>query len=255
MKNYLTRLLVLCSISLLFFNCGENKNKENRRLEFEPIKTIRLDVPEPSGLDMTFDKLGFWTVSDETSKVYRLDIDGNVMRSFKIKGSDPEGIAVVDSNIIAVVLERDREVVLLDTLGKELLRKKLDLRGDLNSGLEGISYDRINEKYYLVNEKSPGLLIELDKNLNELKRTVLNLAKDYSGIFYESIDDVLWILSDESKKILITDKVGNIIDEYKTTIVQAEGITYDRDSGKLFVVSDAKEELYEYRVIMRRTED
>jgi uncharacterized protein YjiK len=249
MNKYLTQLFFQSILILVLVSCGKNDLPDNKDYKFEIVRIIKLNVPEPSGLDLTFNKDGFWTVSDENSTVYRLDKEGNILRSFKVKGVDLEGITVVNEKTIAVLLERTREVVLTDTLGKEMKRKKLDLKGDLNSGPEGITYDAVNEKFYIVNEKSPGMLIELDKNLNEFSRTELKLAKDYSGIFYEKNNNVLWILSDESKKILITDKSGNLIEQYNTTIDQAEGITLDYENDRLFMVSDRKEELYEYRII------
>lgn len=249
MKIIFKNIIFQFVLIVLFFSCSVKEKSGEKSYTFESVRTVKLKVPEPSGLDIAYNKYGFWTVSDENSTVYRLDPDGNILRSFKVKGVDLEGIATVGENVIAVVLERTREVVLLDTLGKEIKRKKLNLKGDLNSGPEGITYDDINKWFYIVNEKSPGLLIELDENLNELSRTELKLARDYSGIFYERINDVLWILSDESKKILITDKSGNLIEQYNTTIDQAEGITVDYENGRLFIVSDRKEEFYEYRII------
>lgn len=249
MKKYLTQLFFHSILILVLVSCGKNNLPDNKDYKFELVRIIKLKVPEPSGLDLTFSKDGFWTVSDENSTVYRLDNEGNILRSFKVKGIDLEGITVINENTMAVVLERTREVVLTDTLGKEMKRKKLDLKGDLNSGPEGITYDAVNEKFYIVNEKSHGLLIELDKNLNELSRTELKLAKDYSGIFYETKNKVLWILSDESKKILITDTAGKLTEEYNTTIEQAEGITLNYENDRLYIVSDVKEELYEYRII------
>ncbi|MFO7525001.1 MAG: SdiA-regulated domain-containing protein [Ignavibacteriaceae bacterium] len=249
MKQFLTLNFLVGLILILFNSCQERKLPDSSKIKFESVRTNKLQLPEPSGLDLTFDKKGFWTVSDENSTVYRLDMDGNILRSFKVKGIDLEGITIVNENTIAVVLERSREIVLLDTLGKEIKRRKLDLPGELNSGIEGITYDSVNKKFYIVNEKSPGLLIELDSELNELNRTELKLAKDYSGIFYENHEDVLWILSDESQKIMITDKSGKLIEEYNTKIVQAEGITLDYENNRCYIVSDNKEELYEYKIL------
>lgn len=249
MKMVFKIILLQSLFGVVLFSCNGKVKSDDKSYTFDHVRTIKLKVPEPSGLDVTYNGDGFWTVSDENSTVYRLDPDGNILRSFKVKGVDLEGITVVDKNVIAVVLERTREVVILDTLGKEIKRKKLNLSGDLNSGPEGITYDRKQKRFYIVNEKSPGLLVELDRDLNELNKRELNLARDYSGIFYEVNKDVLWILSDESKKILITDKSGNLIEQYSIIIEQAEGIALAYDNDRLFIVSDKKEELYEYRII------
>ncbi len=145
---------------------------------------------------------------------------------------------------LAVVLERTREVVLLDTSGKELKRKTIDLEGELNSGLEGITYNPKKKNFYILNEKDPGLLLTLDQNLVEQKRDMLKFAKDFSGIFFDENDNTLWILSDESKRIFKTDLSGNPIEEFKIKVDQPEGITLNKARTKLFLVSDVTGNLY-----------
>jgi len=66
-----------------------------------------------------------------------------------------------------------------------------------------------------LNEKKPRLLITLDENLAELSRDTLNFSKDVSGIYYDTIDTTLWILSDESQSIYKTDLSGNVIEQFK----------------------------------------
>ncbi|MCK7519097.1 MAG: SdiA-regulated domain-containing protein [Ignavibacteriales bacterium] len=105
--------------------------KKRKNLTFSIAEKI--PVTEPSGLDLTFDEKGFWIVSDQNSKVYLIDSWGRVVKSFKVDGEDLEGITVIDDSTLAVVLERTREVVILDTSGLELKRRKLNLKGELNS--------------------------------------------------------------------------------------------------------------------------
>jgi len=230
------------AVTVVAFSCYQQKADSVKTLSFSIAEEI--PVPEPSGLDLSYDEKSFWVVSDQNSKVYLLDSWGNKIKNFKIKGKDLEGITVVNDSTLAVVLERSREVVILDTTGNELKRTKLDLKGDLNSGLEGITYSPVEKKYYLLNEKKPILLITLDENLVELTRDTLNLSKDVSGIFYDDTDSTLWILSDESKRIFKTDLSGNQIDEFKIKVVQPEGITFNKDRTKLYLVSDKTESLY-----------
>jgi len=201
-------------------------------------------VPEPSGLDLSYDEKGFWMVSDQNSKVYLIDSWGKEIKSFEVNGYDLEGITVVNDSTIAIVLERTREVVVLDTAGNELKRVSLNLEGELNSGLEGITYNPEKKKYYVLNEKKPTLLLTLDENLVEQKRDTLNFAKDFSGIFFDYVDNTLWILSDESKRIYKTDLSGSPIEEFKINVDQPEGITLNKSRTKLFLVSDVTGNLY-----------
>ena len=76
-------------------------------------------------MDLTYEEDGFWTVSDETSTIYKLDGDGNVVRTLKIEGIDFEGITVIDDSTLAIVLERERELVVLDTSGNEINSNKI----------------------------------------------------------------------------------------------------------------------------------
>ena len=231
---------------LLAFSCNNKKEESVKTLTFSIAEEI--PVPEPSGIDLTFDGKAFWIVSDQNSKVYLIDSWGKEIKSFKVDGEDLEGITVIDDSTLAVVLERTREVVVLDTSGKELKRAPIDLKGGLNSGLEGITYNPKDKIFYLLNEKKPKLLITLDKDLVELKRDTINFSKDVSGIFYDDLDNTLWILSDESTSIFKTDLSGNPIEEFRLKIAQPEGITFNKERTKLYIVSDKTENLYVFNL-------
>jgi uncharacterized protein YjiK len=223
--------------------CNKEKAKDyNKNLSFSISE--ELPIPEPSGLDMTFDEKGFWVVSDENSTIYLIDSGGREVKSFKVDGSDLEGITVIDETKIAVVLERSREVVILDTSGIELKRVKINVEGELNSGLEGITYDSAKKLFYLLNEKKPKLLLTLDENLNELRRDTLNFSKDVSGIFFDDIKNNLWIVSDESQTIYKTDLLGKSFEELKIKIAQPEGISLNKNRTRLYIVSDNTNSLY-----------
>ena len=234
-------------VAALFTFCSKDKNEKTvKTLSFSIAE--KLPVPEPSGLDLTFDETGFWIVSDENSKVYLIDSWGREVKSFSVDGQDLEGITVVDDSTLAVVLERTREVVLLDTSGMEINRTALDLKGELNSGLEGITFDSKEKKFYILNEKNPRLLLTLDENLKELKRDTLNFSKDVSGTFYDDSDNTLWILSDESQLIVKTSLSGKPIEEFKVKVTQPEGITFNKARTKFYIVSDKTGSLYVFNL-------
>jgi len=246
-KNCANTLIILL-LALSHYKCNTNRQESPiaRNLYLQKVTPIK--VPEPSGLALSFDDNYFWSVGDSDSKVYKLDLSGNIVKSFIVNGEDLEGVTVIDSTNLAVILERTREVVVVDTSGKEIKRKKFDLKGKLNEGLEGICIDVIKGDFYLLNEKRPGLLIKTDNSFNEIFRKEIKLAKDYSDIFFSKDDSTLWILSDESKKIIQTDLNGKKIKEYKINVDQPEGLVIDNKNKKLFIVSDKKEELYEFKL-------
>ena len=240
---YITLLLVLAVFS------GCIKEKEEMPAEkITLIGTYDIPVPEPSGLTLTYNQTGFWTVSDEDSSVYELDRYGKIIKRMQVDGFDLEGITLVNDSTLAIVLERTREVVILDTSGTELQRVKINLKGELNSGLEGITYNNEVNHYYIVNEKNPALIIELDKDLNEVKRDTIKFAADASGILYDKNNSMLWILSDEDQMITKTDLELNIIAKFKISVIQPEGITINSAGDRMYIVSDKEEKLSVYKI-------
>ena len=246
-KNCATIIFILL-LTLSQYKCNTNRQESPVPEKLSLQKMTPIKVPEPSGLAFSFDGKYFWSVGDSDSKVYKLNLNGTVIKSFVINGEDLEGITVIDSIHLAVILERTREVVIVDTSGKEVKRKQFDLKGRLNEGLEGICFDFSTREFYLVNEKRPGLLIKTDSSFNEIFRKELKLAKDYSDIFFSQADNTLWILSDESKKIIQTDLEGKMIKEYQINVQQPEGLVVDHINKKVFIVSDKKEEFYEFKL-------
>lgn len=239
--------IAIPALFLLISFCGTNKKDEKvKTLAFSVAEKI--PVSEPSGLALSADEKAFWTVSDQTAEVYLFDGWGKIIKSFDLDGEDPEGITIVDDSTLAVVLERSREVVILDTSGNEIKRASINLKGDLNTGLEGITYDPAEKKFYVINEKKPLLLITLDRNIAEIKRDTLNFSKDISGIFYDSDLKVLWILSDENQRIYKTDLSGNPIEEFKIKVTQPEGIAFNKARTRLYIISDRTENLYVFNL-------
>jgi uncharacterized protein YjiK len=246
-KNCAT-IVILLLLTLSQYKCNTNRQESPIPENLFLLKLTPIKIPEPSGLALSYDGKYFWSVGDSDSRVYKMDLSGNVLQSFNVNGNDLEGVTVVDSIFLAVILERTREVVIVDTNGKEFIRKKLVLKGNLNEGLEGICFDSSTKNFYLLNEKRPGLLIKTDSSFNEVFRKKIKLAKDYSDIFFSKDDNTLWILSDESNKIIQTDLNGNKINEYSINVEQPEGIVVDYKNKKVFIVSDKKEELYEFKL-------
>jgi uncharacterized protein YjiK len=221
-----------------------NKRQDSsNNLQFSVAELI--PVPEPSGLDLNYSETGFWIVSDDNSNIYLIDSWGKEVKRFKVNGEDLEGITVIDETFLAVVLERTREVIILDTAGTELRREKLNLKGDLNNGLEGITYNPVLKRFYLVNEKNPVLLLTLDEDLMELSRDTLDFIKDASGIYFDQRDNKLWILSDESQMIVKTNlSASEVFDKIKIRIKQPEGITVNKAGTRLYIISDVTGSLY-----------
>ncbi len=246
MKLFSNPVGILLLVVLGLFGCKKKTQPPEKPLTY--VAAYSISVPGSSGLDFTYDKRGFWVASDETSKIYKLNADGNVVKTLKVDGYDLEAVTVVNDSVIAVVLERTRELVMIDTSGKEIRRKKLKLKGERNSGLEGITFNPLTGHFYVLNEKNPSLLIELNDEFEVISIDTLKFSKDVSGIFYDETDNVLWILSDENQLVVITDLNGKPLKKMNISVVQPEGIAVDKKKNRLYIVSDSREALYVYDI-------
>lgn len=238
-----TGIGLTCFMFLIAINCNKIRFGSGGE-KLEPIETFSLQIPEPSGT--VFSNGILWVVSDENSTVYKINVTGKKIYSFAVNGFDLEGITIVDDSLLAIVLERSREIVLADSSGKEIARYSVDLKGEENSGLEGITYNPVNKHFYLINEKNPVLLLETDRNFKEISRKEIMEVKDLSGIYYSHKDDCLWLLSDEDRKIIKYSFEGKILAEYRVNVEQPEGIAFSKNEGKIYIVSDKTEKLYVY---------
>ena len=62
---------------------------------------------------------------------------------------------------------------------------------------------------------------------------------------YDTEQDVLWILSDESKTLTKCDKKGIEIEQFRLNIDKAEGIALNLSESVFYMVSDSRNVLYE----------
>ena len=220
--------------------------------ELELIDQFDLNITEPSGLSFGPSNATLLIVSDNTNMVYETNLQGNIIRELPFVGNDLEGVSYnPDKNQIAVTEERKREVVFLDyENGNEQDRYKINVdEGADNAGLEGISYNHTNRAYYIVNEELPGELIVWNPQFNIINSMPLNFADDYSAIFVDTKNALLWIVSDQSRTMYKTDYNANVLKEYPLGDSKFEGITIDVDNKLLYLVNDKTFELHIYKIL------
>lgn len=242
-KNILTALIIITLALIIYCKYGNISTNENQ-ISLSAIKQIDLKTPEPSGLHFDERTNSLWVVSDENSTIYNLDTNGEILSKLKVDGKDLEGITIINDSILATVLERDRTIIFLDKKGNELNRINLEIRGELNKGLEGITYNSNENYFYVVNEKDPGLLFEIDMNGIIKSKNTLTFASDYSGLFYNKSDNSLWITSDEDQALFKCSLDGKVIQKYSIDIEQIEGVSIDTKNKLLYIISDPLEQLF-----------
>lgn len=212
------------------------------------IKT-RINIKEPSALSLSADKKSLWSVSDSNGSLYSLDFNGKILSEVRTNLSDLEGIiAHEDLSGFCVVEERVRNVVCLDANGKAISKNSVAISGASNSGLEGITFNSDNQSFYVVNEKDPTIILELDRDFNILTKKPVTFAKDLSDVFYDEHEKKLWVLSHESQKAFRLDQNFQVdLSINLRGVVQAEGLVIDSANRKAYVVSDKDSLFYSFK--------
>ena len=220
--------------------------------KLEKVGEYKLKVAEPSGLSFGRGRGSLFTVSDNSNKVYEIDFEGNIIRELAYSGEDLEGVTYnPDDDVLAVVEERKRQVVLLDyDSGEEIERSDIPVKAnDQNKGLEGISWNANNHAYYLLNENNPALLMVWKKNSGIISKVDLNFAGDYSGIFVDTENANLWIVSDESQMLYRCNYNVEVLEKFELNFSKAEGITVNLNDNRIYVVSDKLSKLFVYKIV------
>lgn len=255
MKNKIIQLLVLILFGFTCYTCvsdSTSTDTDDVSDELTLLATFSLAISDPSGLALDPDGVHLWTVSDRPGVgIYKITLQGEIVKNLRFNSQDLEGIAVdpVDGTLW-VVEERKREVVNVSREGVVLSSTFLEIPGNNpNDGLEGITIRPQNRHFYVLNEKNPRLLIHLDAQLAIQKITPIDFSGqffmgDIAGIDYNTRENTLWILSDQSAKIVVTDLDGNPLKFYDTGVTKGEGIAVDAVKRLVYIVSDSESELY-----------
>lgn len=237
-------LLLLAFLTLACYSAEENKVDEP---DIELISTFNLDVPEPSGLALDYDGT-LWCVSDNNGFVYHLDSNGIVLDKFNLALKDLEGISVIDEFRLAVVSESKNLLAFINRSGEILAEEKIKYKNKSNSGFEGITYSTLEGLIFILNEKKPGAILSVNENFLIKEEVELGFLKDYSGIFYSDEKKQFWIVSHESKTLLLLNREYEKLREFKFNTPQMEGVAVDFKNSRLYIVSDPEEKLFVYKI-------
>lgn len=237
--------LDLFTLAFILLAGGCSSGAEESEPVLQPLLAKHIEVPEPSGLSISPDGQFLWTVSDFTGQVYKLDLAGRVKKILPAPypDADLEGIASdPDPGFLWLVEERNREVLKIDTAGTLLSRTVLGINTAPNSGPEGIAWSSKAQRLYVVTEKRPSLLLELNADLVIEQQYILSGARDYSGLFYDAALDQFWMVSDQSRLLFRWDIASGIEKSYHLGFDKAEGVVVS--GNKAYIVSDSTEMLY-----------
>lgn len=244
-------------------------------------------LSEPSGLALSHGKNALWTISDDTRKIFKMSLDGELKKddSFEIPDNELEGIALDPSGkFLLTVKEIDNEIIKIK-IDKEKVsnRQRLSKMAGYdavehyfagaggNKGLEGITWNNETGTIFVMKEGNPGLLIEVSSDLKTIQsHQVLNEENgfcdtevaddeiDFSDLCYDQSRDRFWIISDKAQRLFLYDwkenkvmqssKLGYGKDGEYQEIEKAEGVAIDTDANLLYVVSDEEARLYVFDI-------
>lgn len=221
---------------ILGTSCGVSSQNELKELDRQVLQ-----IDEPSGI--TTDGTHFFIVSDRNGKVFKTDFKGGVLEVFDTGHKDLEGITFnKESDQFALVSESKRKVYQFDAQFNEISDYKIKGKQDSkNSGLESIAFSRSNNSFYVANEKNPKQFLRLGKDFEVVNEVTVEFLDDISGLCYDEVDDLFWMVSDESRRIYSVSTEGKLLASYKIKLKKVEGIVCFEN--KLAVVSDAAEVL------------
>lgn len=238
-------IFALLCVQAVLCSCSNNNDAAPKQNELELLSSFSINISEPSGLVINANETAFYTVSDNTNKIYKLSMSGTILKTFDFVGNDLEGVSLFTENKLLIAEERNKTIIEFNINTEDFTIHNMEYdNNDANSGLEGVTYNANNGSVYILNEKDPGILMKLNTNFTIESTYDLDFANDYSGIFYDEILNVLWIVSDQSKTLNKCNLNGNLIKEYPIQITKAEGVVVTND--KIYIVSDSTEKLYTF---------
>jgi len=228
-----------------------------------------------SGATFNDDRTRLLVVDNGANEIYEFDVDaaGDIVLpvrrviSFNVGAGDLEGIAWMGGDRYAILSENDAAVYIVDipdaanvtTLnnGNVVSSFATGIPEIGGFGNEGIAVD-FNASaggptiFWVLDEGPTPRLYRFDELGNQTANIVIPGISDASGVFVSSMDDTIFIVSDESTSITqfevdaafttLTPLSTQSISEFE----QAEGITFSADMSSLYVVGEAPTGQFSY---------
>ncbi len=239
--------LFLCGIACV--SCRTSSDSSLPTGELILLADIPLPFPEPSGIAHSEALQRLWVVSGGSNqRIYTLDTNGIVERRLLFVGTDLEGITFDDIDSTLWVIDEDtKKISHIDLDGIMLSQKQLTYTtAEINKGPEGITIGQ-GHTFFILNQRDPAVLIELD-SLFQIARTYqLVFAPDYSDIAYDRASDSFFILSGASAAFFEWTKQRGPTIEYTLPDLSNEGIAYDQKRAVFYIVNDVTARLSIYK--------
>lgn len=145
------------------------------------IKVINEIEKNLSGITYNENSDTFFVITNSPRNIYELDKNGVVLRKIELKGfKDTEDLTYIKDNTYAILDEELSSIFIIKIdIDTKIIYKKnslkefnIDYRYFENFGLEGISYDKIEDEFYIVNERNPKKIISIKGIMSDSKITI-----------------------------------------------------------------------------------
>ena len=218
-----------------------------------------MEKDEASDLSYNPQTKTLFSVMGKNPFLVELSLQGDVLRKMPLNGwNNPEGVAVMENGLMAVVDERDHSLTVVKVDAGTTALNKADFpsydlgpSNDQNKAFEAVTWDKRNQQLVLGEERPPALFTwKSDGNtLTGDKQKLASTELDVRNLSALSIDPRtghLLVLSADSHLLLELDETGEQVsfmtllggfNGLKDTIPRAEGVTMD-ESGNLYMVSE-----------------
>lgn len=225
------------------------------------------DVDDLSGLTYNLQSNTLYSVLNGQPLIIEMDTTGNILRQITVSGvGDMEGISHIEGNAYLIVDEKDQRLLWVEIDADTTVLDVADapsislvLKGQRNKGFEGVSWDEVNQRVLLVQERNPLRVVALTglqdgiANANKLVIQELRTQKhqrlwlrDLSSITHDRHAGNLIFLSDESRMVVEYDLQNDGVSYLnlrrgahglKASIPQAEGVAIGPDNA-VYIVSE-----------------
>lgn len=221
-----------------------------------------------SGLAFDADRQKLWGVINNPEELLSLDFQGNLLTRHPLQGfRDVEDVAYLGDGWLLLVEEQSHALLAVQApAGRDTPIRREEARGLTlaidagdNDGLEGVAYDPRHDRLFVVKEKSPikiyqvngfkrsltrGLDLQVIDHDDWVKNSVI--ATDLSGATVDPVSGNLLLLSHESKRLMELSQDGRLLDYLtlrakkaglREDVPQGEGLAFD-DKGNLYLSSE-----------------
>lgn len=204
---------------------------------------------------------GIRNVNDTTSEIYEWSPTGTLLRTIETTNFlDTEGICWMYGNTFAISEENPNQRITIVTIedgDTELDRTDFSATSfatgisAANLGIEGSAYDPARGLLYFTTEK-PVLGVWTLYTMNPVSGDIASLvditasvgavATDISDLYYDPNTEHLFLLSDESNKIIEITRAGVVVRELALTgFTQPEGLAFNPSMTLMWVASEPAE--------------